>query len=126
MLSETEAARLAAMTSALRPDWPAASLRTHLRNHHSTRAYRDLAVALAYIATDSATLSPGRLQEPGPWWRTTEEQRSKPVGVPPRCGEHPQHRATRCPECDAVTPATPEQITAARAHARHLTRQEQP
>ncbi len=124
MLTDTEATRLAEMATALRPDWPTASLRTHIRNHHATRTYRDLAVALAYIGTDAATRTPARLLEHGPWWQTTAEDRTKPVGQPPRCPEHPPNPVTRCPECAAITPATPEQITARRAQARATIRGE--
>ncbi len=120
MLTTTEIDRLAASTNQLRPDWPVNSLTTHIRNHHATRSYRDLAVALAYLATDPLTQNPGRLLESGPWWRTTEEQRVTPTGRRVPCPEHPAQPAGRCQPC-AATRATPEQITAAREHARALT-----
>ena len=53
-LTKTEAERLAAAANALRPDWPVSSLLTYL-SKHKARAYRDVAVALAWIATDPQT-----------------------------------------------------------------------
>lgn len=106
MPTETEIERLAAATNQLRPDWPVQSLRTHLRTHHANRAYRDLAVALAYIATDPTTLTPARLKEPGPWWRLTEEQTQTPVGRTIPCPNHDDQPASRCVRCreEAVPP----------------------
>lgn len=106
MPSETEIERLAAATNQIRPDWPVQSLRTHLRNHHEHRAYRDLAVALAYIATDPMTQTPARLKESGPWWRLTEEQARTPVGRTIPCPEHDDQPASRCTRCreEAVPP----------------------
>ena len=48
-MNETELARLAAMGNALRPDWPAQSLKTFL-HAFAVNAYRDVAVALAWVA----------------------------------------------------------------------------
>lgn len=124
MLTRTEAERLAAATHALRPDWPISSLMT-LLGEYRDRAYRDLAIALAYIATDAATVTPGRLREAGPWWRVTEEQRAVPVGKTVMCPEHPDHPAGRCQPCKDGR-ATPEQIAAARALARQYARKDQP
>ena len=108
MPSDTELERLAAMGNALRPEWPTKSLLTHLRNQHAARAYRDLAVALAYIATDPKTLTPARLAENGPWWRTTEEQTRTPVGRRIPCPFHDDQPASRCTTCrdEAVPPPT--------------------
>jgi len=119
MLTRTEAERLAAMGNALRPDWPVRSLMTLLAEFRD-RAYRDVAVAVAYIATDPQTTTPGRLRESGPWWRTTEEQRTPPVGRATPCGVHPAHPALGCPECKAIPVATPEQIAAARTRGRQI------
>ena len=108
MPSDTELQRLAAMTNQLRPEWPTKSLLTHLRDHHANRAYRDLAVALAYIATDAKTLTPARLKESGPWWRLTEEQTRTPVGRTIPCPEHPDQPASRCKKCaEEATPPPP-------------------
>lgn len=68
-LNELE--RIAAAAHALRPDWPLPSLLTHLKANHGTRPYRDLAVAMAWIATDPDTKTPARLKENGPWWEAT-------------------------------------------------------
>lgn len=119
MPSETELERLAAMGNAIRPEWPTKSLLTHLRTHHADRAYRDLAVALAYIATDPQTLTPARLKESGPWWRTTEEQTRTPVGRRIPCVYHPDQPAGRCEPCKDQR-ATPDQIRAARELAARL------
>lgn len=108
MPSETEIERLAAMANQLRPEWPVRSLVTHLTNHHAGRAYRDLAVALAYVATDSATVTPARLKESGPWWRTTEEQARTPVGRRIPCPFHDDQPASRCKSCaEEATPPPP-------------------
>ena len=119
MLTRTELERLAGMGNQLRPDWPVASLLTHLRTHHTARAYRDVAVALAYVATDPITQTPARMLEAGPWWRTTEESRATPTGRRVPCPEHPDQPAGRCRPC-ADAKATPDQIRAARAHGRRL------
>lgn len=124
MLSHTEAERLAAMGNSLRPDWPVPSLLTHIRTNYSDRAYRDVAVALAYVATDPVTQTPARLKEAGPWWRTTEEQRATPVGRPVPCPDHPDQSVNRCGECKQQPTATPEQIKAARDLARQLAAQQ--
>lgn len=72
MVTTTEIGRLAAMANALRPDWPIQSVRTLLAADHSSRAFRDLAVALAAIATDPTTRTPRRLAESGPWWNAAQ------------------------------------------------------
>lgn len=71
MASDNELTRLADMAAALRPEWPARSVRAHLRAHHADRAYADLAVALAALATDPDTKTPARLAEHGHWWLAT-------------------------------------------------------
>jgi len=67
MSSPNEIARLAAAVNLLRPDWPTASLQTYL-GKHASRPYRDLALAMTWIALDAATRTPARLDEHGPWW----------------------------------------------------------
>ena len=120
MLSRTEIERLAAMGNALRPDWPTASLVTHIGANYPNRAYRDVACALAYVATDAITATPARLAQQGPWWRTTEESRQPPVGRPVPCPDHDDQPAGRCHHCRTRDRATPEQIAAARQRARQL------
>jgi hypothetical protein len=90
MLTPTQIERLAAMANALRPDWPTRSIQTHITTHHNQRAYRDLALALTYVATDSESSTPARLNQPGPWWRLTTVVEGPPQ--PPRrceaCSEY--------------------------------------
>ena len=107
MLSRIEIDRLAAMANQLRPDWPVNSLTTFISRHRS-RAYRDLAVALAWVATDAHTNTPARLDEAGPWWRAAT---AGDGSLPPRhyrvtCDEHPDQDmpcATCKQEAEAMT-----------------------
>jgi hypothetical protein len=72
MTTHEERQRLAAMGNALRPDWPVGSLYTLLTHEIVVkRAYRDVAAALALVATDPETRTPARLHEPGPWWQAS-------------------------------------------------------
>ncbi len=71
MLERTEIERLAQMAHALRPDWPVKSVHTWLAASYTDRAYRDVAVALAWVATDAKTVTPKRMDEMGPWWVAT-------------------------------------------------------
>src|SRR5690242_228869 len=98
-MTKTEAERLAAMSHALRPDWPISSLMTALATHRA-KAYRDVAVALAWIATDPLTQTPGRLNENGPWWRATQAGEPTFTTRNLRCTEHPEEPAGRCGECE--------------------------
>jgi hypothetical protein len=72
MINKTQAERLAASTHALRPDWPVNSLMTLLAELRDW-PLRDLACALAWIATDQdadgnyITQSPARIKQQGPW-----------------------------------------------------------
>lgn len=68
MLNRTDIERVASAAHELRPDWPIRSLCTWLQADHAHRAYADVAVALAVIATDPKTQTPKRMNESGPWW----------------------------------------------------------
>lgn len=121
MMSRTEVERLAAAGNALRPDWPIRSLVTILRRHEH-RAYLDVAVALAWVATDPQTETPGRLDELGPWWaattRLTDPSRDAiPRRAEARCPQpgHEHERAARCRICAADAKAIDDREAAARA-----------
>lgn len=117
MIDKTEAERIAEAVHALRPDWVASSIvrligeNTDLRS----RAYRDLAVAFAYVACDSATLTPGRVREAGPWWAHTNAQKATVSAITTRCPEHPDEAAWACPRCeeDAIDPERARELAAA-------------
>ncbi len=105
MLSRTEIERLAAAAHELRPDWPIRSLCTWLQTTHAARAYRDVAVALACIATDPQTRTPRRMDETGPWWSAAQAATGTRSGtaVPrpsdPRCSRHDWEMAENCRAC---------------------------
>lgn len=93
MIDDNDLGRLAAMAHALRPDWPIKSLMTYLHAKHAGRPYRDLAVALAWVACDTATKTPKRIEENGPWWSAAVagDARREATPMPPkitklRCG----------------------------------------
>ena len=100
MISRDETERLAAMANALRPDWPLKSLTTFIVNELTRRTYREVAIALAWIATDPATDTPKRMLEAGPWWNASRAQAATVSVVVTRCPEHPEHPAARCPACE--------------------------
>ena len=101
MISRDETERLAAMANALRPDWPLKSLTTFIVNELTRRTYREVAIALAWIATDPATDTPKRMLEAGPWWNASRAQAATVSVVRTMCGLHPEHPALNCPRCEA-------------------------
>lgn len=108
-MSPDELARLANAAHRLREDWPVASLRSLLAEHAS-KPWRDVAVALTWIATDPNTTTPGRLNLPGPWWTATGRHvgRERPefTSRPPRrSGALEQIAAEESAAADAVTRA---------------------
>ena len=110
MPSQNEIERLAAMANALRPEWPVRSLVT-LLTKHGARPYRDLAVALAWIATDAKTKTPARLAEAGPWWTATSMTEGQgPTQSRMRCSEHERHHAGHCPDCIAAAIERPDYV----------------
>jgi hypothetical protein len=107
MIDKADAERIAQAVHDLRPEWPVQSILTLIGNSDDlrTRAYRDLAVAFTYVACDTASLTPGRVREQGPWWAHTNAQKATTSTVTTRCPEHPANVAWNCPDCDSV--ATP-------------------
>ncbi len=102
MLTRNEIERLAAAANALRPDWPVRSLCTWLQNDHAARAYRDVAVALAWIACDPTSVTPKRMNEIGPWWTAAKAAGTDATDLHfKRCQEpgHSSYSATNCSAC---------------------------
>ena len=113
MATDNEIQRLAAMTNALRPEWPVKSLVTFINRDHAARPYRDLAVALAWIATDARTKTPARLSEAGPWWTATSMTEGQgPTQSRMRCVTHPEQKAGACAECFKAAVPMPEGFAA--------------
>src|ERR1035437_6134649 len=109
MPTENQLERLAAMANAIRPEWPVKSLITLLARDHATRPYRDLAVALAWIATDAQTKTPARLAEAGPWWTATSMTEGRGPGqTVMQCAVHGEHHAGHCVECVAAAVPKPD------------------
>jgi len=102
MISRDETERLAAMANALRPDWPLKSLTTFIVNELTRRTYREVAIALAWIATDPVTDTPKRMLEAGPWWNASRAQAATVSVVVTRCAVqgHEHLPAARCPACE--------------------------
>jgi hypothetical protein len=114
MPSENQIERLAAMANQLRPEWPIRSLLTILTKH-AARPYRDLAVALTWIATDARTKTPARLAEAGPWWTATSmTEGTGPGQSRMRCSEHGERHAGHCPECVALAVPKPDDFVVPR------------
>lgn len=104
-MNENDISRIAAAISDLRPDWPAASLRTLLKSPElKNRPRRDVAVALAWVACESETQTPKRVLESGPWWRAASVEIPTSAARPPKADEacpiHGGHRGN-CPGCAA-------------------------
>jgi hypothetical protein len=107
MATDNEVQRLAAMANALKPEWPIKSLITLISRDHAARPYRDLAVALAWVATDARTKTPARLAEAGPWWTATSMTEGAGPGQRMQCAVHGEHHAGHCPECVAAAVPRP-------------------
>lgn len=74
-MNEVEISRIAAAISDLRPDWPAASIRSLLnRPELKNKPRRDVAVALTWVACEADTKTPARVIEAGPWWRAAASE----------------------------------------------------
>lgn len=125
MATLNELERVAAMAVALRPDWVLQSVLTNLKANHGTRPFRDLAVAVAWIATDGDTLTPGRLKEAGPWWDASTPREPAPTGTTnhkpcDRC-RYPHPASVPCDvrkvDIDRDSPTRQEAIQRARAAA---------
>lgn len=101
MLETNEIQRLAAMGQALRPDWPARSLRTFIERNLADRAYGDVAVALAWVATRTRTDTPRLLLEAGAWWKAAGTEGNSTLRPPKRdeacatCGRRETDHASR-------------------------------
>lgn len=104
MLDQKQIERLAAAAAALRPDWPIRSLQTFLTNDHTHRAYQDVAVALAWVATDPTSKTPKRMNEHGPWWVAAQAASGNTTGesiTTPKCTVpgHTSYYAHNCGAC---------------------------
>ena len=103
-LTDVEASRIADAVAALRPDWPARSVRALVAGRLRDRAFADVALALTAVAVDPASETPARVLEPGPWWTATRANRpgaATPVPSTPACPIHPEHPtgSKACPAC---------------------------
>ena len=123
--------RIAAAVNALRPDWPRASLVTFIAAQLSARSRRDVAVALTWVACDSASVKPARVLEAGPWWvavASTASATYRPPRNDETCPSHGDYAGT-CSGCAAdriagdVTPKRTERTTRASEYAEQIREQ---
>ena len=78
MLTRDEAMCCAHAAIALRPDWTVDQVLNVLRDDRvRPRQFRHVAVALAWIAADEDTKSPGRLFAHGDWWEAARPKRAE-------------------------------------------------
>lgn len=128
-MNDHEIERIAAAVNQLRPDWPRPSLATLMRRPElAARPRRDIAVALTWVACESATTTPARVIEAGPWWRAVSAEDGhaprppKPTEACRRCGRG--YRPDCCDDPSAPQPAsTREDPGQAAREDRHRQRQ---
>ncbi|MBT2226227.1 hypothetical protein [Nonomuraea sp. NEAU-A123] len=108
---DSEIIRAVAEVLVIRRDWKASEVRAALLEC-SDRPWPIVRRAMLECAADGATIGPGRLKTPGPWWpraRAAVEQANAPAPLT-WCGqcnpttrrrEHPETRDDlgRCPDC---------------------------
>jgi len=104
-MNRPEAEQIAAAVSIIRPDWLQTSLVKMLEKHQH-RPARDVALALIWCAYDPATDSPGRINQPGPWW-----------DVARLAGAESSRQPERYLPPEPVEAASPERIREIRAEA---------
>jgi hypothetical protein len=75
-MNEHDVEEIAASLHVLRPDWPSAQIRTLIRDHLQDRPRRDVLVALSWVAGDSASHTPYRVLQNGPWWKAAAADRT--------------------------------------------------
>lgn len=113
MPTPNEIARIADAINGLRPDWPVNSLKTWITRNLGDRPYRDLAVALTWVACDANTAGPARVLEWGEWWAATRTYRAGPGSIAGPCPDHPDdpaQTATKCARCTAELVPMPERF----------------
>jgi hypothetical protein len=70
-MNEIEAKRIAAVVSIIRPEWREGLVMSVLGDERLRhRVYEDVLVAAVACYSDMTTGKPGRIHEPGRWWRT--------------------------------------------------------
>jgi hypothetical protein len=100
-MNEHEIQRIAAAMHELRPDWPAASIRTVIAKNLADKPRRDVCVALAWVACETNSATPARVMESGPWWRaaavdgatTNGPEKFDPLDTCSICGKRRQRCA---------------------------------
>lgn len=113
---------IAAAINQLRAGWSVASIQAVLNDKRiRNRPARDVAAAMAWIATDEATRKPTRILEAGPWWPTGAEE-VRAIAPPPFKPEPRPPLAT--PEAVAEAKARVREA-AARASEKHQARARQ-
>lgn len=82
MIDRETATRIATAINVIRPEWPIASIVTLIGQRHQHRIAADVAAALAWVAIDPDSRTPGRIDEAGPWWPSAVGRAQPPQ--PPR------------------------------------------
>lgn len=90
-MNRNQAAQIAEAIAAIRPDWTKTSLLT-LMAEFAHREPRDVFLALAWLAYDRDTKTPGRLRTDGPHWHI-----SRLAGIPEPTHCPPTAAEVSCP-----------------------------
>lgn len=65
-----EAERIAAAVNIIKPEWRVGLIMAVLGDERiRSRSYADVLIAMTALAVDPTSQRPGRIHEPGPWWR---------------------------------------------------------
>lgn len=109
-LNRDQAHALAALITALRPDWDTAGVLAKLAEARTRGDAHDVAHAALYAAQDPANRTPAVIPLAGTHWtrgRTPGTTGAPEVPGRTRCDEHPAEVAHNCRSCAAEAKAAP-------------------
>lgn len=99
MMNRSQGEALVALIHQLRKDWDPPGIRAAIQKAQHLGPACDIAAAACRLAANPDARTPALLPEPGTHWQgTSTGQRPAPL----MCPDHPQHRLTRCPDCQAL------------------------
>ena len=101
MMTRSQAVAVATAVQQVRPEWDHPGILAALQAAQGHGTPAEVAAAAFRLAGDLKVRTPGMLAQPGKHWRAPAEGGPTVSVVVPRCPEHPEHPAARCPLCEA-------------------------